>query len=56
LPPNELPPRDPDELAAKMSNRQSGKPTFGVPSGHLMLQFSERTSVGPDPDQGDSSC
>jgi hypothetical protein len=31
---------DPDELAEKMSNGQSGGTTFGVPGGHMMLQFS----------------
>lgn len=31
---------DPDELADKMSNGQSGGTTFGVPGGHMMLQFS----------------
>jgi len=31
---------DPDELADRMSNGQSGGTTFGVPGGHMMLQFS----------------
>ena len=31
---------DPDELADKMSNGQSGGTTLGVPGGHMMLQFS----------------
>ena len=31
---------DPDELADRMSNGQSGGTTFGVPGGRMMLQFS----------------
>jgi hypothetical protein len=31
---------DPDDLADRMSNGQSGETTFGVPGGHLSLQFS----------------
>jgi hypothetical protein len=31
---------DPDELADKISNGQSGGTTFGVPGGHMRLQFS----------------
>ena len=31
---------DPDELADKMSNGQSGGTTFGVPGGHMWLQLS----------------
>jgi len=30
---------DPDQLPDKTSNGQSGGTTFGVPGGHLMLQF-----------------
>ena len=30
---------DPDELADKMSNGQSGGSTFGLPGGHMTLQF-----------------
>ena len=37
---------DPDELADKMSNGQSGGTTFGVPGGHMMLQFSAPPSGG----------
>ena len=37
---------DPDELADKMSNGQSGGTTFGVPGGHMMLQFSAPPSSG----------
>ena len=37
---------DPDELADKMSNGQSGGTTFGVPGGHLSLQFSGPSSGG----------
>ena len=37
---------DPDELADKMSNGQSGGTTFGVPGGHMMLQFSAPASSG----------
>ena len=37
---------DPDELADKMSNGQSGGATFGVPGGHMMLQFSAPPSSG----------
>ena len=37
---------DPDELADKMSNEQSGGTTFGVPGGHMMLQFSAPPSSG----------
>jgi hypothetical protein len=37
---------DPDELADKMSNGQSGKTTFGVPGGRMMLQFSAPPSSG----------
>jgi hypothetical protein len=35
---------DPDELADKMSNGQSGGTAFGVPGGHLSLQFSGPSS------------
>ena len=35
---------DPDELADKMSNRQLGGTTFGVPGGYLSLQFSGPSS------------
>ena len=35
---------DPDELADKMSNEQSGGSTFGLPGGQLMLQFSGPSS------------
>jgi hypothetical protein len=35
---------DPDELADKMSNGQSGGNVFGLPGGHLMLQFTEPSS------------
>jgi hypothetical protein len=37
---------DPDELADKMSNGQSGGTTFGLPGGHMMLQFSAPLSSG----------
>src|SRR5215470_18745054 len=30
---------DPDELAEKMSNGQSGGSTFGLPGDHMTLQF-----------------
>jgi hypothetical protein len=35
---------DPDALADKMSNGQSGGTAFGVPGGHLSLQFSGPSS------------
>jgi hypothetical protein len=35
---------DPDELADRMSNGESGGTTFGLPSGHLGLQFSAPSS------------
>jgi hypothetical protein len=35
---------DPDELADKMSNGQSGGSIFGVPGGSLSLQFSAPSS------------
>ena len=35
---------DPDELADKMSNGQSGGTTFGVPGGHMRLQLSSPPS------------
>jgi hypothetical protein len=37
---------DPDELADKMSNGQSGGATFGVPGRHMMLQLSAPPSSG----------
>jgi hypothetical protein len=37
---------DPDELADKMSNGQSGGNTFGLPGGHMSLQFSAPPSGG----------
>jgi hypothetical protein len=37
---------DPDELADKMSNGQSGGTTFAVPGGRMMLQFSGPQSSG----------
>jgi hypothetical protein len=37
---------DPDQLPDKMSNGQSGGTTFGVPGGHMMLQFSAPPSSG----------
>ena len=37
---------DPDELADKMSNGQSGGTTFGVPGGQMMLQCSAPPSGG----------
>jgi hypothetical protein len=37
---------DPDELATKMSNGQSGERTFGLPGGQLRLQFSAPPSGG----------
>jgi hypothetical protein len=37
---------DPDELADKMSNGQSGGATFGVPGGHMTLQFTGPQSGG----------
>ena len=38
---------DPDELADKMSNGQSGGATFGVPGRHMMLQFSAPPLAAP---------
>jgi hypothetical protein len=35
---------DPDELADKMSNEQSGGSTFGLPGGHVTLQFTQPSS------------
>jgi hypothetical protein len=35
---------DPDELADRMSNGQSGGTIFGLPGGHLTLQFSAPSS------------
>ena len=35
---------DPDELAERMSNGQSGGTTFGVPGGQMRLQFSAPSS------------
>jgi hypothetical protein len=37
---------DPDALADKMSNEPSGGTTFGVPGGHMILQFSAAPSSG----------
>ena len=37
---------DPEQLPDKTSNGQSGGTTFGVPGGHLMLQFSAPPSSG----------
>jgi len=37
---------DPDQLPDKTSKGQSGGTTFGVPGGHLMLQFSAPPSSG----------
>jgi hypothetical protein len=37
---------DPDELADKMSNGQSGGTIFGLPGGRLTLQFSGPSSGG----------
>jgi hypothetical protein len=37
---------DPDELADKMSNGQSGGTTFGIPGGRMTLQFSGPSSGG----------
>jgi hypothetical protein len=37
---------DPDELADKMSNGQSGGTTFAVPGGRMRLQFSAPSSGG----------
>jgi hypothetical protein len=37
---------DPDELADKMSNGQSGGTTFGLPGGRMTLQFSGPMSGG----------
>jgi len=37
---------DPDELADKMSNGQSGGTSFGLPSGRMTLQFSGPSSGG----------
>lgn len=39
---------DPDDLADKMSNGQSGGTAFGVPGGHMMLQFSAPPSGDSD--------
>jgi hypothetical protein len=41
---------DPDELADKMSNGQSGGTTFGLPGGRMTLQFF-RANVGRRPEQ-----
>ena len=38
---------DPDELADKMSNGQSGGNTFGLLGGHMTLQFTGPQSGGP---------
>jgi hypothetical protein len=35
---------DPDQLADRMSNRQSGENSFAVPGGHLTLQSTGRSS------------
>jgi hypothetical protein len=37
---------DPDELADKMSNGQSGGTTFGLPGGRMTLQFTGPQSSG----------
>jgi hypothetical protein len=37
---------DPDELADKMSNGQSGGTIFGLPGGRMTLQFSGPSSGG----------
>jgi hypothetical protein len=37
---------DPDELADKMSNGQSGGTVFGLPSGGMTLQFTGPSSGG----------
>ena len=37
---------DPDELADKMSNGQSGGTSFGLPGGRMTLQFSGPSSGG----------
>jgi hypothetical protein len=37
---------DPDQLADKMSNGQSGGSTFGLPGGHMTLQFTGPQSGG----------
>ena len=37
---------DPDELADKMSNGQSGGTIFGLPSGRMTLQFTGPQSGG----------
>ena len=37
---------DPDQLPDKTSKGQSGGTTFGVPGGHLTLQFSAPPSSG----------
>jgi len=37
---------DPDQLADKMSNGQSGGTMFGLPSGRMTLQFSAPPSGG----------
>ena len=38
---------DPDQLPDKTSSGQSGGTTFGVPGGHMMLQFSAHRRAAP---------